>query len=95
MRDRITLADLQAQCDRLNRHFGYALKPYSPSEDGVIKPNPRVFHISQAYGGVAIHQMAESGTGVRDVIGFGHAPKREVYDRLVSLIDGVMLEARQ
>ena len=95
MRPRITLADLQWQCDRLNKHFGYEMAPYTRTESGPHTPNPHVYHLSQAYGGVSVHQMMETGTGIREVLSLGHAPKREVYDRMSAFIAGIYLEAKR
>ena len=96
MQNRITIEDLKRQCEILNRHFGYALEPYSTQiiettggEHQMSRPNPDVFHISQAYGGVSIHQMAKHGTGVRDVLSIGHLPKREVWNRMNAYIVAV------
>ena len=79
----IRLQDLQQMCDRLNEAQGRPLDPY----DGTtLKPNALVYLISQQYGGVALHQMAETGTAERDISGLGHGTKRELHTFLRGML---------
>jgi len=71
---RITERDLQQQIDRLNQCAGTPQEPYI---DGVAQVGN--YHLSFAYGGVALHQMHPSG-GVIDVFRRGHMPKRELHN---------------
>lgn len=41
------------------------------------------YHISFAYGGVALHQIKSAGGAARDVFGQGHMPKRELYNMML------------
>jgi hypothetical protein len=82
MKPRITVRDLQAQCDILNRAAGYPDAPYSKTPSGSWFPNVNVYHLDGAYGGYKLSQMSsEPGcTGTRDVLSVGYRPKRELLE---------------
>lgn len=42
------------------------------------------YHLSYAYGGVALHRMTNAGGAVTDVFNRGHMPKRELHDLMCS-----------
>jgi hypothetical protein len=93
MTTRITEKDLQAVCDRINRTCGTPLTPYEfqPAKDGA--PSKYVaqigcYHLSHAYGGVALHRMYNEGGGVSDVFG-GHVTKRDLYERMHAFLRGI------
>ena len=86
--NRITMQFLQAVCDRINRMAGTPLAPYVKDANGKYQPQAHCYHLSQAYGGVSLHQMCAEGTGVHDVLGCGHIPKRELADRMAAFIAG-------
>lgn len=88
MTNRITNKDLQAVCDRINRMAGMPLEPYSKI-DGKHVANIGCYHLSGAYGGVALHRMGNDGGGVSDVFGH-HMPKRDLYDRMHAFIAGFL-----
>ena len=80
--DRITLKTLQDMCDRINDKHGFAREPYSETTlygQKAYKANSRTYLISQQYGGVALHQMAKSGTGEREISNSGHGTNRELH----------------
>mgnify|MGYP003153113498 FL=1 len=84
---RITKDDLQNLVDRINTIEGYAKEPYDTSKPG-CNPNPNVYHLDWAYGGVCLIQMMDKGTGVRSIIpGFG--TKKELYEKLQILLQGM------
>ena len=89
--DRITNKKLDYQVELINKILGRALEPYSKNENGEYHPNPGCFHLSGAYGGVALHEMSHKPgcTGIIDVFGAGHMPKRELYDRMSAFIRGL------
>ena len=79
----IKLSDLQNMVDRLNDMHGHPREPY----DGTTcRPNASAYLISQQYGGVALHQMAETGTAERDISGVGHGTKRELHTFLRGML---------
>ena len=79
-RQRITISQLEAVTDILNRMTGNPATPYGKNAEGVWTSNLGNFHISRAYGGFALHQMATNGGGVRDVLYTGHIPARALFD---------------
>ncbi len=85
---RITEKDLQAVCDRLNITLNRPIQPWDKSGDR-YRANIGNFHISHAYGGVSLHEMMTDGGGVRDTFSCGHMPKRELFNRMHAMLDGI------
>lgn len=86
---RITRADLERVCQKINTAAGMPLQPYSPHPDH--KPQAGCYHIDNAYGGVALHRMSmEPGcTGVTTMFGGGYRPKRELYELMQAFHAGI------
>jgi len=84
---RITEKDLQAVVNRINRATNSPVEPYAKVGD---KYTAQIgcYHLSHAYGGVALHRMYNDCGGVSDVFG-GHMPKRELYGKLHAFIAGL------
>lgn len=89
MSRRITKADLRNLVFRLNQITDNPLEPYTKGADGMYRPNLGNYHLSGAYGGHALHQMANDGGGIRDVLHSGHIPARDLYDRIHAYIRGL------
>jgi hypothetical protein len=89
MSKRVTESQLQSIVDRLNRLTGNPAECYTKGEDGRLHANIGNYHLSFAYGGVALHQMVTDGGGVREPLYTGHIPKRELAERLYSFIYGI------
>lgn len=85
---RITIKDLEAAVERLNRLTGNPPTPYTRSKDGSFTANIGNYHLSQAYGGCQVCQMLTDGGGVTTPITSGHVPKRECYETLHAFIRG-------
>ena len=85
---RTTQASLEATAARINRTVGAPLEPYSKGEDGKLHANVGNYHLSYAYGGAALHRMANAAGGVDDVFG-GHMPKRELYEKMHAFLRGL------
>lgn len=85
--NRITEKDLQAVCDHLNRLTGSPKEPYTVS-NGRNVSNPDCYLLDHAYGGVALHRIANLSGGVYDIF-HGHYTKRELYDRMHAYIQGI------
>jgi hypothetical protein len=84
---RINEKDLKATADRINTVTGNALESYT--KDGTeYKCNIGNYHIDCAYGGYALHQMANEHGGVRDLFG-GHYTKRELYGKMQAYLSGL------
>jgi hypothetical protein len=59
-----------------------AKAPTEPYANGVAQIGN--YHLSYAYGGVALHRMSNSSGAVYDVFNRGHVPKRELHDLMYS-----------
>ena len=88
-RQRITIAQLEGVTALLNRMTGNPATPYSKNAEGAWASNLGNFHISRAYGGFALHQMATNSGGVRDVLYTGHIPARQLFDLIHAYRAGV------
>lgn len=87
---RITRADLDGAVDLLNRIAGTPTRPY---RFNTRTANIGNYHLSGAYGGWALHQMANEGGGIRDIFNMGHMPARELYNLIHAYRKG--METRQ
>ncbi len=86
---RITEKMLEARVSMLNRITDQPETPWSKTADG---PGSNIgnYHVSHAYGGVCLHQMVNNTHGaIRDVFSCGHIPKRELFDRICAMMDGI------
>ncbi len=88
---RITIKDLKAVCERLNRITGSPMVGYVKGEDGKYRSQVGNFHISQAYGGYSLYRMANEAGGVSDVFYSGHVPARDLYNQMQAFIRGIEL----
>lgn len=88
--NRITEKMLQIRIDYLNEVTGSPSQPWTRDESGTYS-NIGNFHMSHAYGGVALHRMSNKSGGVSDVFSSGHMPKRELFDKICAYIDGHQL----
>ena len=88
--DRITEKDLRIRIDYLNELTGNNPKPWERAE-GETQSHANIgnYHLYYAYGSVGVHQMANLGGGIKEIIGLG--TKRETYGKLCSLITGIEL----
>ena len=93
MTNRITIKTLKQNADMLNRMTGNIAEPYSKNENGGYSANIGNYHISQAYGGYALHQMANAGGGITDVFGRGHMPARELHGLIWAYMRGLKQNA--
>jgi hypothetical protein len=73
----------------INVATGNPLEPYGPPIDGKCQPNAGCYHISGAYGGYALHRMADTGTAIRDVFGSGHVSSRQLGSKMREFLKGV------
>jgi len=47
------------------------------------------YHISHAYGGVALHRTLSIGGSIRDVLCCGHVTKRHLQEMMFAFIEGI------
>ena len=85
---RITRKDLDGAVNLLNRITNNPSDPYS-GEHGKWFANIGNFHISGAYGGVALHQTMNEAGGIRDIFQQGHMPIRELYNLIHAYRKGI------
>lgn len=87
--ERITNKMLENKIDYLNEITNSPKEPWSKGKNGKLRANIGNHHISGAYGGICVYRMVNDGGAVNTPIVFGHIPKRELYDRLCSYINGI------
>lgn len=84
---RVTIKNLNDLVDMLNNVTDNPIQPYMRTESGHTVAQVGNFHLSQAYGGIALHQMVDGG-GVCDVFKSGHVSKKELHQQIQAFIDG-------
>jgi len=84
--NRITVKDLRPMLYRLN---SITQNPQEPVANGKFQPG--CYTLSEAYGGVALVQIKNTGGAEHDVFRTGHIKKRELYDKLTAFLDGLDL----
>ncbi len=93
MSERVTIADLEAVCRRINRTVNGTdeVPVWNELVDGEnsICANIGVFYLDGAYGGYALYRIMSEGGGVTDVLGTGHTTKRELQARMFSFLEGI------
>lgn len=87
-RTRITIKNLDGLCDRLNEVTGNPTEAYTRI-DNRNKANPGNYHISGAYGGYALHQVANDSGGTHDTLGLGHVSPRQLWDAMHCFLKGI------
>lgn len=87
---RITQKDLEAQVRRINEALGRPAAQHSKDETtGRYKSNIGNFHLSYAYGGVALEETVNEGGGVRRVSSGGYGTKKELFRWMDAYIAGL------
>jgi len=86
---RITQKDLENLVNRINEATKSPNTSWTKNADGKMKANIDNYHLSYAYGGVALHRMTNDGGGVDDVFRCGHVTKRELYSKLDAYLLGL------
>jgi len=89
MRPRVTLSMVLLLVDRLNSLTGSHPDPYSKNDVGTYRPNVGNYHVSRAYGGMALHRMGNEHGGTTDVLRSGHVSARDLYERIHARIRGI------
>ena len=89
MSDRITQKDLEHLALLINRETGSPEERYTKDETGRTKSNPGNFHLSYAYGGVALERICNEGGGVHRISTGGYETKRELYRWMSAYLAGL------
>ena len=79
MKNTVTISDLKNALHALNVAKGFETSPYKGNTN---KSNIGNFHLSRAYGGFNVHQIANEAGGVTEPSGGGHVTKRECLERI-------------
>jgi hypothetical protein len=87
--NRVTLNQLQAVIDRINRETGSPVEPYVLDADGKNRAQIGCYHLSRAYGGFALHRMVTEGGGVSSPLSTGHIPARDLLNRMHAFLLGL------
>jgi len=93
--ERITQKDLERMVLRINRALNRPETPYGKDENGRFKANLGNFHISGAYGGVALEEIQTNGGGVRRVSTDGYGTKRQLYTWMTAFLSGIEVTAEK
>lgn len=85
----ITNKHLEGLIDRINIVTKNPTTSWTKFKNGNIKPNIGNYHLDEAYGGVALHQMVNEQGGVDDIFNSGYMTKRDLYNRLSAFLKGL------
>jgi len=86
--NRVTDSQLQNLVNRLNNLTNNPVDSYTKTETG-CRANIGNFHLSHAYGGVALMQMVNDGGGCSMPLMQGHTTKRDCYDQVYAFVKGI------
>ena len=86
---RITVAQLQAVIDRINRETDSPAEPYIRDADGKLRAQIGNYHLSRAYGGFELCRMVTEGGGVSSPLRTGHIPARDLMNRMHAYLAGL------
>lgn len=89
--NRITLKDLEAVRDRINRITNSPMT-YHDKNAATFKSNIGHYTLDNAYGGWSLQRVSNEHGGVETII-HGYRPKAELYELMQAFIKG--LESRQ
>jgi hypothetical protein len=87
---RITRLQLDNAVLWLNKLTDSPVEPWRMENDKLVS-NVGNYHISGAYGGFALHRMANDKGGIRDIFQSGHVPMRELYNLIHAFRRGIEL----
>ena len=84
MKHTIKLKDLNDLIKNLNDYHGEFPRPWD-QQGGQMVANVGNYHLSRAYGGFNVNQMANERGGCSEPAGHGHVSKKECFARIRSL----------
>jgi len=89
---RTNIATLQSLIERINIATNSPATPYSRNGEK-LTANIGNFHLSQAYGGVCVHRMANDAGGITTPIWHGHITKKEAEAKMRAFLAGLEFTA--
>ena len=84
---RVTIKQLESQVKYLNELTGQPLKPYTFKKGA----NVGCYYIQASYGGYQLEQIVNKGGGCRTLLNTGYTTKKELYDLISSMIEGIKI----
>ena len=89
MSNQVTMKTLEAIVARINRMTNSPAEPWETLPNGQHVSHIGNYHLDGAYGGYALHRMANTAGGVSDVLNSGHVSKRELQSLMFAFIQGL------
>lgn len=90
---RTSIKTLELLCAQINTLTGSPATPWTRGEDGRNRANVGNYHLSEAYGGVCLHQMHNEGGAVTTPLVSYHVPKKELEIAMRAFIAGLEAKA--
>ncbi len=88
MTNRATIKQLEALCDEINRLTGSPMQPYARGDSSSVA-QVGCYCLDQAYGGVNLARIANTGGAQSCPIGLSFRTKRELRDQMRAFIEGI------
>jgi len=85
---RIKQKDLEVLVDKINKVQDCPLTTYTLNK-GKYTANIGNYHLSFAYGGVSLRQLANKDGGASEPLNTGHIPKKALYNVLKAFLAGL------
>ena len=95
MTNRITEKDLERLVAQINELSGYEKQPHTLLENGKYQANIGNYHLDYAYSGVKLVQLVSGGGGIRSISTGGYGTKRELYNFLGGMLQGLINTQRR
>ena len=89
MSNRITQHDLEVLVNKINKATGSPEVSYIKNDEGKLVASIGHYHLSYAYGGVALDRMVSDGGGVTRISNTGFGTKKELYNFMIAYLDGI------
>lgn len=89
MSQRITIKHLEGLVNRLNRITNSPATYSDKQPDGRFKSNIGHYHLDQAYGGVKLARVVNTGGGIHSPCPMGYETKVDAYAIIAAFIAGI------
>ena len=84
-----TIKLLETLITQINKKLNRPLTAYTKDKDNNYKANIGNYHLDQAYGGCALHEMANESGGVNTINTGGYVTKALLYAQLKAMLSGI------
>ena len=92
---RVTLQMIEQRINYLNEVTDNPKTPWTRNANGSNSANVGNYHLGGANGGVKLEQMVGPSGEERDVLSCGYTTKRDLYNRLCAMLDGIEVVRKQ